>query len=103
MAFLCDSGYGDELVDDVSQARLLVQLKTHHVEGAMDVKFVEFKTLPWLVEEDSWKAPDHPQGVLPQNWGKIEQIRTVTCMVLKAKANDRRKNLALHYNEFREL
>ncbi|GFU06771.1 hypothetical protein TNCV_4353351 [Trichonephila clavipes] len=26
-----------------------------------------------LVEgEERWKAPDHPQGVLPQNWGKIE-------------------------------
>ncbi|GFV42987.1 hypothetical protein TNCV_2661821 [Trichonephila clavipes] len=25
------------------------------------------------------------------NWGRTEQNRTVTCMVLKAKANDRRK------------
>ncbi|GFV57645.1 hypothetical protein TNCV_3132331 [Trichonephila clavipes] len=30
-----------------------------------------------------------PQGVLPQNWGGTEQNRTVTCMVLKATANDR--------------
>ncbi|GFV56396.1 uncharacterized protein TNCV_855491 [Trichonephila clavipes] len=44
-------------------------------------------------EEERWEAPDHPQGVLPQNWGGTEQNRTVTCMVLKAKANDRRKNL----------
>ncbi|GFW45286.1 uncharacterized protein TNCV_4733941 [Trichonephila clavipes] len=51
--------------------------------------------------EESWKAPDHPQGVLPQNWGGTEQNRTVTYMVLKAKANDRRKNLAPSRDEFR--
>ncbi|GFV99077.1 hypothetical protein TNCV_1510551 [Trichonephila clavipes] len=28
-----------------------------------------------LVEgEEMWKASDHPQGVLPQNWGGIKQI-----------------------------
>ncbi|GFW95801.1 hypothetical protein TNCV_5023361 [Trichonephila clavipes] len=32
------------------------------------------------------------QGFLPLNWGGTEQNRTVTCIVLKAKANDRRKN-----------
>ncbi|GFW00049.1 uncharacterized protein TNCV_3568391 [Trichonephila clavipes] len=42
-----------------------------------------------LVEgEERWKAPDHPQGVLPQNWGGNEQNRT--CMVLKTTDNDRR-------------
>ncbi|GFS72346.1 uncharacterized protein TNCV_1827471 [Trichonephila clavipes] len=51
--------------------------------------------LVWLVEgEERWEAPDHPQGFLPLNWGGTEQKRTVTCMVLKAKANDRRKILA---------
>ncbi|GFW46073.1 hypothetical protein TNCV_3276901 [Trichonephila clavipes] len=45
--------------------------------------------------EERWEAADHSQNVLPQNWGGIEQNRTVTCMVLKAKANDMRKNLAL--------
>ncbi|GFT00292.1 hypothetical protein TNCV_2738521 [Trichonephila clavipes] len=51
-------------------------------------------------EEERWKAPD-PQGVLTQNWGGIEQNRSITCMMLKAKANDRRKNLALCRDEFR--
>ncbi|GFU98033.1 uncharacterized protein TNCV_233091 [Trichonephila clavipes] len=55
-----------------------------------------------LVEgEEKWEAPDHLQDVLSQNWGGTEQNRTVTCMVLKVKANDRRKNLALHRDEFR--
>ncbi|GFX51793.1 hypothetical protein TNCV_5014951 [Trichonephila clavipes] len=33
--------------------------------------------------------------------GGIQQNRTVTCMVLKANANDWRKNLALHCDGFR--
>ncbi|GFX74757.1 uncharacterized protein TNCV_3121861 [Trichonephila clavipes] len=39
--------------------------------------------------EERWDAPVLLQGVLPQNWGGTEQNRTVTSMVLKAKANDR--------------
>ncbi|GFV13123.1 transposable element Tcb1 transposase [Trichonephila clavipes] len=40
--------------------------------------------LVWLVEgEERWQASGHPQGFLPLNWGRTEQNRTVTCMVLK--------------------
>ncbi|GFX08246.1 uncharacterized protein TNCV_3267371 [Trichonephila clavipes] len=53
-----------------------------------------------LEEEERWEAPNQPQGVLPKNWGGTEQNLTVTCMLLKAKANDRRKNLALSRDEF---
>ncbi|GFW51901.1 uncharacterized protein TNCV_1188321 [Trichonephila clavipes] len=56
----------------------------------------------FLEEEERWEALDHPHGVLRQNWGGTEQNRTITCMVLKTKDNDRRKNLALRSNEFRE-
>ncbi|GFV67579.1 hypothetical protein TNCV_4622591 [Trichonephila clavipes] len=43
-----------------------------------------------LVEkEERSEVPDLPQGVLSQNWGVIGLNRTVTCMVLKATANDR--------------
>ncbi|GFW62594.1 hypothetical protein TNCV_85951 [Trichonephila clavipes] len=41
-------------------------------------------------------VPDHPQGVHPQNWSGTEQNRTAQS-VLKAKTNDRRKNLALRF------
>ncbi|GFV45297.1 uncharacterized protein TNCV_2037501 [Trichonephila clavipes] len=61
-------------------------------------------TIPFvrLVErEERREAPDHLKGVLPQNWGGTEQNHTITCMVLKAKANDRRKNLPLSRDEFR--
>ncbi|GFV18073.1 uncharacterized protein TNCV_168771 [Trichonephila clavipes] len=55
-----------------------------------------------LVEgEESWEGSDHSQCVLPQNWGGTEQNCTITCMVLKAKANNRCKNLALSHDEFR--
>ncbi|GFW32375.1 uncharacterized protein TNCV_675341 [Trichonephila clavipes] len=54
-----------------------------------------------LVEgEERWEALDHPQSVLPLNWGETELNRSVTCMVLKATANDRR-HLAHCHDEFR--
>ncbi|GFX44503.1 uncharacterized protein TNCV_4713291 [Trichonephila clavipes] len=49
--------------------------------------------LVWLVEgEERWEVSGHPQDFPPLNWGGTEQICTFTCIVLKAKANDRRKN-----------
>ncbi|GFW31455.1 uncharacterized protein TNCV_1288021 [Trichonephila clavipes] len=57
--------------------------------------------LEWLVEgEERWETSGHPQNVLPLNWGGTEPNRTVTCIVLKATANDRR-HLALCHDEFR--
>ncbi|GFV86196.1 uncharacterized protein TNCV_671931 [Trichonephila clavipes] len=54
-----------------------------------------------LVEgKERWEAPDHPQGVLPLNWGETELNRSVICMVLKATANDR-CHLALCHDEYR--
>ncbi|GFX11827.1 uncharacterized protein TNCV_2996121 [Trichonephila clavipes] len=49
--------------------------------------------------EERWEVPDHPQGDLPQNWGETELNRSVTCMVLKATANDRR-HIALCHDKF---
>ncbi|GFY28403.1 uncharacterized protein TNCV_1970581 [Trichonephila clavipes] len=51
-------------------------------------------------EEERWEASDHPKSVLPLNWGGTKPNRTVSCMVLKATANDRR-HLALGHDEFR--
>ncbi|GFU47798.1 uncharacterized protein TNCV_4465421 [Trichonephila clavipes] len=42
------------------------------------------------------------QGFLPLNWGGTEKSRTVTCMVLKAKANDKCKILAFSHDELRK-
>ncbi|GFW20211.1 monocarboxylate transporter 12 [Trichonephila clavipes] len=50
--------------------------------------------------EERWEASNHPQSVLPRNWDRIEPNHIVTCMVLKASANDRR-HLALCHDEFR--
>ncbi|GFT43845.1 uncharacterized protein TNCV_4245041 [Trichonephila clavipes] len=51
-----------------------------------------------LVEqEERWEAHDHPQ-IHPQNWGGNEQNRTVTCMMLKSQASDKRKNVTLSCN-----
>ncbi|GFX17823.1 cullin-4A [Trichonephila clavipes] len=52
--------------------------------------------------EERWEVPGHPQGFLPLNWGGTKPNRIVTCMVLKAKANDRcKKILALSRDELR--
>ncbi|GFV09955.1 uncharacterized protein TNCV_4517091 [Trichonephila clavipes] len=51
-------------------------------------------TLVWLVE-GCGRSLTTP-GVLPQNWGGNEPNCSVTCMVLKATANDRR-HLALSW------
>ncbi|GFU84442.1 uncharacterized protein TNCV_1066241 [Trichonephila clavipes] len=54
-----------------------------------------------LVEgEERWEASDHSLCALPLNWGGTEQHRTVTCMVLKATANNR-CHLTLYNDEFR--
>ncbi|GFT47154.1 uncharacterized protein TNCV_3747971 [Trichonephila clavipes] len=44
-----------------------------------------------LVEgKELWEASDHLQSVLALNWGGTEPNCTVTCIVLKVTANDRR-------------
>ncbi|GFU62781.1 uncharacterized protein TNCV_2013061 [Trichonephila clavipes] len=54
----------------------------------------------FVVGDERWKAPDHPQGVLLLNLGETELNRSVICMVLKATANDKR-HLTLCHDEFR--
>ncbi|GFU20407.1 cullin-4A [Trichonephila clavipes] len=49
--------------------------------------------------EGRWEAPDHSQGVLSQNWAGTDLNRSVTCMVLKATANDVR-HLDLCHDKF---
>ncbi|GFU44426.1 uncharacterized protein TNCV_1505591 [Trichonephila clavipes] len=45
--------------------------------------------------DERWEVSTHPQGFLPQNWGGTELNRTITCMVFKAKANNRRTSSPL--------
>ncbi|GFT33252.1 uncharacterized protein TNCV_4767361 [Trichonephila clavipes] len=45
-------------------------------------------------------APDHPLDVLPQNLGETDLNRSVSCMVLKATANNRRQ-LTFSHVKFR--
>ncbi|GFU59231.1 hypothetical protein TNCV_4197601 [Trichonephila clavipes] len=58
------------------------------------VDLVTMAVEPQVLSCGWWEASDHPQSVLPLNCGGTEPKRTVTCMVLKATANDRR-HLAL--------
>ncbi|GFU41627.1 uncharacterized protein TNCV_2793171 [Trichonephila clavipes] len=58
-----------------------VTLNSQRVASPL-VRLVEGKVM--------WEAPDHPQRVLLQNFAKTELNRSITCIVLKAKDNDRR-------------
>ncbi|GFW72792.1 uncharacterized protein TNCV_1266351 [Trichonephila clavipes] len=57
----------------------------------------------FLVGEELWEAPAILRVFSLKEKSKSgkEQNRTVTCMVLKVKANDRCKNLALSHDEIR--
>ncbi|GFU85660.1 hypothetical protein TNCV_1719511 [Trichonephila clavipes] len=84
-----------------------IRLHGHHYGIHILVEIDERYAWPWSRKssreegEERWEAPDHPKSFLPQNWGGTEQLSSVPCMVLKAKANDRRKNLAPSREEFR--
>ncbi|GFT93608.1 uncharacterized protein TNCV_677441 [Trichonephila clavipes] len=86
--------------------KALVQLNSatlisHSCNSLSPIRYSAASPLVRLVEgEERWEASDHPQGVLLLNWGGTEPNRTVTCMVLKATANDKR-HFALTYDEFR--
>ncbi|GFX96706.1 hypothetical protein TNCV_244931 [Trichonephila clavipes] len=61
----------------------------HSLRGTLNSRRAASPLVRLLEWEDKWETPDHIQDVLPQNWGGTEKNRTVTYMVLKAKANDR--------------
>ncbi|GFY30207.1 uncharacterized protein TNCV_3091141 [Trichonephila clavipes] len=71
---------------------------SRHV-GALNSRQAASPLVRLVEEKERWEDPDHSQGVLPQIWGKIELNHSVTCMVLKTMANDRR-HLALCHDEF---
>ncbi|GFT10205.1 uncharacterized protein TNCV_3734961 [Trichonephila clavipes] len=80
-----DAGYA------VSMKGPIVALKSLRTASPL-VRLVE--------DEQRWEVPNQPQGILSQNWGENELNHSVTCMVLKATANDR-LHLALCHDEFR--
>ncbi|GFU65132.1 hypothetical protein TNCV_4056021 [Trichonephila clavipes] len=55
--------------------------------------------------EERWELPVHLQGIHPQNWDGADQNFTLTCMMIKATANDSCQviysqfGLAIHQND----
>ncbi|GFX18998.1 uncharacterized protein TNCV_323031 [Trichonephila clavipes] len=77
-------GLGSNPGEDMDVFKCIVPLRQR---GTLNSRRAA-RPLVWLVEEEKrWGAFDHPQGILPLDWGGIEPNLTVTCMVL----NDRRK------------
>ncbi|GFV07824.1 uncharacterized protein TNCV_305721 [Trichonephila clavipes] len=56
--------------------------------GTLDSRRAASPLVRWVEGEERWETPDPPWCVLPQNWGETEQNHSVTCIVLKAMAND---------------
>ncbi|GFV43450.1 hypothetical protein TNCV_5151 [Trichonephila clavipes] len=83
-----------KLISHSFQSECMVQRVTLNSCRATSqlVRFVE--------REKRREYSNHPQNV-PQNWGGTEQNHTVTCIVLKVNADNRRKNLVLSLAEFR--
>ncbi|GFX35663.1 uncharacterized protein LOC101238613 [Trichonephila clavipes] len=61
-------------------------------EGTLNSRRVGSPLVCLMEGEERWDASSYPQGFLPLNSGGTEQNCTVTSMVLKAKANEMRKN-----------
>ncbi|GFW42650.1 uncharacterized protein TNCV_257111 [Trichonephila clavipes] len=66
-------------------------------EATLNSRRAESPLVRLVERKERWEAFDQPQG---SKLGWTQANRTVTCMVLKAKAN-RRKTLALSRDEFR--
>ncbi|GFW56106.1 uncharacterized protein TNCV_106521 [Trichonephila clavipes] len=81
-------GLGSNPGEDMDVCKCIVPLRHW---GTLNSRRAASPLVSLVDGEERWEAPDHLQGFLPLNWGGSEQKRTVTCMVLKAKDNDRRK------------
>ncbi|GFS54911.1 uncharacterized protein TNCV_3576251 [Trichonephila clavipes] len=85
-AALClGPGTGRAYEIDLSHGRaaMTLQLPAQH-GGTLNSRRAASPLVRLVEGEERWETSDHPQSVLPLNWGGIEPNRTVTCMVLKA-------------------
>ncbi|GFV05426.1 ATP-dependent DNA helicase [Trichonephila clavipes] len=55
--------------------------------GTLNSRRAASPLVRWVEGEERWETPDHPWGILLPNWCGTEKNRTVTCVVLDAKAN----------------
>ncbi|GFW73104.1 uncharacterized protein TNCV_832231 [Trichonephila clavipes] len=46
--------------------------------GTLNSRRAASPLVRWVEGEERWEAPDHPHGVLPQNWGETELNCSVT-------------------------
>ncbi|GFU68014.1 hypothetical protein TNCV_2823571 [Trichonephila clavipes] len=63
-----------------------VTLNNHRATSPL-VRLAEMK--------ERWETSDHFQGIFAKNWGGTQPNRTITCLLLKATANGRRKSSSL--------
>ncbi|GFT06956.1 uncharacterized protein TNCV_1415221 [Trichonephila clavipes] len=92
-----NQGLGSNPGEDMDVCKCIVPVRHR---GTLNSRQAASPLVRLVEGGERWEASDHPQSVLPLNWGGIGRNRTVTCMVLKATANDRH-HLALCQDEFR--
>ncbi|GFV24522.1 uncharacterized protein TNCV_814061 [Trichonephila clavipes] len=63
--------------------------------GTLNSHRAEIPLVSLVVGDERWETPDPPTGYSFSNWGGAELNHNVTCLVLKAKANDRRTSSPL--------
>ncbi|GFV15431.1 uncharacterized protein TNCV_4834571 [Trichonephila clavipes] len=78
-------GLGSNPGEDMDVCKCIVPLQHG---GTLTSRRATSPLLRLMEGDEMWEAPGNSQGFLPQNWGGTERNHTVTCMVLKAKANE---------------
>ncbi|GFW49288.1 hypothetical protein TNCV_3057981 [Trichonephila clavipes] len=87
--------FNQKLISRSPEENIYINIKSkrrYKVRKGLNSRRAPSPLMRLVGEEERWEATDLHLGVFPQNWGGTKQNRTVICMVLKAKANDRRKN-----------
>ncbi|GFW81081.1 uncharacterized protein TNCV_4804491 [Trichonephila clavipes] len=82
-------GMGSNLVEGMDVCKYIVPARHG---GTLNIRQAKGPFARLVDRKEKWWAPDHIQGVLSQHWDESEPNRTVTCTVLKATDNNRRKN-----------
>ncbi|GFY00692.1 uncharacterized protein TNCV_2140851 [Trichonephila clavipes] len=77
-------GLGSNSGEDMDVCKCIVP--SRH-EGTLNSRRATSPLMRLVEEEERSEAPDHHQGVLPQNWDETELNRSVTSMVTKRQAS----------------
>ncbi|GFY25515.1 hypothetical protein TNCV_2486351 [Trichonephila clavipes] len=88
----CDVGLVSNLGEDRDVCNCIVRL-WHG--GILNIHRASSPLVRWVKGKEKCEAPIQPRSILPQTLSGTKPNLSVTCMELKAEANDRRKTSPL--------